>query len=277
MLGYSIKDIEEILKNLDRYYYEFEEPKLDKRGKVRKDKNGLIITRNFCPSTGELKNVQKRIKTKILSKFIFPENVQGGVKKRDNITNARKHLGKKYHFCTDLKDCFPTINNKMVYNMFVENAYSTDIAHILTKLTTYKYQVPQGIPTSTYITNFVLLKLDGELMEYCNKNAILFTRFVDDLVFSSQKSFKDNTEEILQIIQKHGFKINHKKTFYKVGPTIITGILTRNNVLDITEEFREKMEDPESQSNKKRMESYENYFKRIKGKIKQIKPYLLPK
>ena len=50
------------------------------------------------------------------------------------------------------------------------NNMSPDVGRILTKLTTYKYEVPQGIPTSTHIANLVALPIDQRLIEICDAN-----------------------------------------------------------------------------------------------------------
>ena len=46
--------------------------------------------------------------------------------------------------------------------MFLREGCTPAIARILTKLTTHKYQVPQGIPTSTLIANLVFKPIGME-------------------------------------------------------------------------------------------------------------------
>jgi RNA-directed DNA polymerase len=70
------------------------------------------------PAKGRLKLIQDRIKSNILSRIELPEFVQGGVKKRDNLSNAKFHKGKLYKFATDLKKFYPTITSKKVFEMF---------------------------------------------------------------------------------------------------------------------------------------------------------------
>jgi RNA-directed DNA polymerase len=252
LLNCEIEVIDNIIKNIDEYYYIKKIPK----------KNGNI--RTITPSVKELKEIQKKIKKNILDGFYYPEYLHGGIKKRDNLSNANTHKGKKYKFNTDLKDFYPSISNKLVYNMFINIGCSPDVSHILTKLTTYKGCLPQGAPTSSHISNLVFLKnVDNEIFEFCNLNNITYTRYIDDLSFSSQLDFKMLSIQILEIIKKYGFKINNRKTQYKIGPEIITGVKTNNNYLDTPRSQKDKLELNELSDNSRR--GLENYEKRVKN------------
>ncbi len=244
ILGHPFNELKELTTKIDEYYYEKKEEKRNDDGTL-KIVNGKIQYRELTPSKGKLKLIQSRIKNKILCKIDFPLHVQGGVKKRDNIKNAKFHLGKKYHFTTDFKDFFPSITCKMVYEMFLENGFSYHIASVLTKLTTYKGKLPQGTPTSTYIANLVALPLDKQLLEFDFPSSITYTRYVDDLTFSCSNDFQFLTKNIIDIIKKNGFIISHRKTAYKLGPIEITGIETRNNVLKVKQKIMQKINNPD--------------------------------
>ena len=60
---------------------------------------------------------------------------------------------------------------------------------LLTHLTTNNYALPQGTPTSTAIANIVFLPIDNKLIDYCIQKKLTYTRYVDDLVFSSHFDF----------------------------------------------------------------------------------------
>ena len=147
-LAYTLKveivEFEKILDNIDNYYYKKEEEKYDKKGNLIYDKNGLPVLRVMYPSIGRLKEIQSRILKNILLKIEFPEYAYGAIKGRDNIKNAKKHQGKKFNFTTDLKSFFPSINHKMVFDMFRSLNFSPTVSRVLTKLTTYKGELPQG-------------------------------------------------------------------------------------------------------------------------------------
>jgi RNA-directed DNA polymerase len=261
LLQTSEKELKEILDNLDNFYQPYQKSKKKKDGTIR-TKNGIVETRIICPSIGRLKEIQYRIKTQILRKYEFQDFVHGGVKGKDNITNANVHKGNKYFFTTDLKDFFPSVNHRIVYQTFFKNGFSADVSSALTKLTTYQGNIPQGIPTSTYITNLTALPLDYELIILCNENEIKYTRFVDDLSFSSKKDFKKLTEQIIETIKKHKYKINDRKTLYKIGPKEITGVEVRNNLIKASKGIFERYETATTENRKQGLRNYIERFKK---------------
>lgn len=231
-LGYSFNDLVQVANNIEQYYYVFYKEKTKKDGSIKK--------RKIEPSKGELKKIQRLIARKILTKIELPNNLHGSLKGKSIITNSIPHLGKKYHFCTDLQKYYPSISHSDVFFMLRNHGFSTDISNVLTKLTTYKGSLPQGTPSSPIIANLVFLPTDFSLIKFCNQNGITYTRYVDDLIFSSQNCFKNKTIQLLKLIQKSGFKISNRKTFYKIGPIEITGILVKHNLLDIPDEVKNK-------------------------------------
>lgn len=253
IIGFSMSDLKEIASNISDYYSPYVKKELKKDGTTKK--------RDICPTKEPLTSIQKSISKNILGKIILPSYVLGGVKGSCNLKNAAIHKGNKYKFCTDLKNYFPSINHRIVYSMFTRHGFSADIAGILTKLTTFKGSVPQGASTSTQIANLVFLPIDELIYTYCKERAITYTRFVDDLTFSSQIDFKQNSVELLRFIHESPFNVSHKKTFYTEGKAEITGALVGQNKITTTSKFQEKL------SNTKNVKSKEgrfNYKKRVK-------------
>ena len=236
MISFKPKDIENILGNLDNYYKEWVEKKIDKKtGLPKIYLDGSEKIRIIRPSQKELKIIQSRIKNKILAPIKLPKAVHGGVKKCSNITNAKPHQGNKYIFTTDLQEFYPNITSRRVYETFI-NYFSPHFSHWLTNLTTWKHELPQGTPTSTHIANLVFLKTDIELINFCNINNITYTRYVDDLTFSSPKDFKNHLNHLLNIVTENNFKLSYRKTQYK-GNQTITGINVFLNKIDAPDEI----------------------------------------
>lgn len=239
-IGFKPTIVSDVISNVDKFYYEKIEFKKDKKtGEVKKYKDGTVKKRTLHPSTKELKAIQKSIKKNILAPIPLPIEVHGGVKKRSNITNAKPHKGNKFIFTTDLQDFYPNISNSYVNETFLSLGFSNHFSNTLTKLTTWKYALPQGTPTSTHISNLVFLKTDFELIQLCNANNITYTRYVDDLTFSSPIDFKHLLNEILEIIKKNNFKLSYRKTKYK-GNQTVTGINIFLNKIETPEHIKEK-------------------------------------
>ena len=238
VLKVDLKEIRSILNDIDKHYREKIIVKTDKFGKPKLDSKGKPKQRIINPSINRLKVIQKRIQKNILLKLHMPNYAYGAVKGRDNVSNAKKHQGKKYKFTTDLKDFFPSITNKSVYEMYVGEKFSHEVASLLTKLTTYKGKIPQGAPTSSTLANLVFRKTGDILDNFSKENGLTFTSFVDDMTFSSPNDFKEIVPEILDIITSD-FKISHKKTNYSRNPNI-TGLHPMNNHLKLPDSFMEK-------------------------------------
>jgi RNA-directed DNA polymerase len=261
-----------IIDHIELFYDEFKRFKKDKQGNKRKNKPQYVAqygeywSRIINPPKTELKTIQKRINAYLVEHIQMPNYAFGGIKGKDNILNARYHKGQKYVFQTDLKDFFPFVTNKMVYEMFVVNGFSPDVASLLTKLTTFKGHLPQGAPTSTTIANLVFGPCGQEIMAIAEREGLRFTTFVDDVTISSQQDFKAVVPEILETIQPktpRGFKISHGKTSYKSGITDITGVKMLNNTMTITDKLRTRFEAEEDKSTP-RAKGMLNYAKRVK-------------
>ena len=232
ILGVNKEQLDYLLAHIEDYYYSFEKVKLNKfTGKPQKNSNGEFATRQIYSSKGKLKDVQTRLYNFMSTQVKMPQYVYGGVQRKNNVSNARFHQGNKYIFTTDLKSFFPSISHKQVFQMFLREGYTPEIARILTKLTTHKYQVPQGIPTSTLIANLVFKPIGLEIEQLAKEHHIKFSMFVDDITLSSKSDFKKLIPNILSIIKKGGFKICHKKTHYQTKNPVITGVICQNNRL----------------------------------------------
>ncbi len=261
-IGYDSTKLKYIIDNIDEYYNEWFEKKKDKKnGGFKKYKDGTEKKRVIRPSLKELKKVQKKIKNNILAPIKLPKHIHGGVKKRSNISNAKPHQGNKYQFTTDLQNYYPSISHTQVYDTFLNLGYSNHYSSFLTKLTSWKYELPQGTPTSTHISNLVFLKTDFKLIELCNKHQIVYTRYIDDLTFSSPKCFKHLLNEILSIVIDGGFKVSYRKTKYD-GNQNITGIDVYNNFIDAPEKILQKVKEENTKTEV--FKPYTNYLNNIR-------------
>lgn len=262
ILGCQTEELSLIIENVDDYYHEWFEQKVDKvTGKDKTYKDGTVKQRAIRPSLKRLKVIQKIIKTKILTPIPLPPHIHGGVKRKSNITNAKPHQGKKFQFTTDLQEFYPTVKHAHVYSLFLKLGYSNYVANWLTRLTTWKYELPQGAPTSTHLSNLVFLEIDQQLIGISERCGLTYTRYVDDLTFSSHEDFRSLTTEILDVIRNAGFKISYRKTKYK-GRQNITGIDVFNNYIDAPEKIMVKARLEETQQTGAK--PYQNYLASVR-------------
>jgi RNA-directed DNA polymerase len=139
------------------------------------------------------------------------------------------HKNNQYFFKTDIKSFFGSINKEnikecLLYNISEYPINQEDISQYLNQilnLITYKNQLPVGFSTSSQLSNAILYKFDNHLEEYCNKNYISYTRYSDDLIFSSKNknnllNLTTTIQNLLNLYFNNIFTLNISKTkFYK--------------------------------------------------------------
>lgn len=256
ILGLKQYELEHLLRNIPKFYTPYIKKELKKDGTVKQ--------REICPSIGKLKIIQSRIKNRILEQHPLPEYIQGGRKGKDSISNAVKHKGKQFKFCLDLKNFFPSVKNTRVNKVLLRLGYTPDVAHLITKLVTFGNKVPQGAPTSTAITNLIFYnEVDIKIEKLIEGKEITYTRYVDDLNFSSQQDFKALSLEIIKIVSDANFKLSRNKTFYKIGKVDITGVEVKQNILKPTAKLQAKLNEEDRSEPSKA--GIMHHIKRIKA------------
>ena len=183
-------------------------------------------TRRITAPTGKLKDIQKCISVIIAPYYRIPDCVHGFAEGRSVATNARKHTERNYVFNIDLKDFFPTITYTRVVKSLQELGFNEEVSDIIARLCTIpmwdeqskmlRNSLPQGSPASPLLSNIVCSSLDKRLSALARRFGLTYSRYADDITFSSNHSVyaKDGEflHELERIISTSGFKINEKKT-----------------------------------------------------------------
>lgn len=236
LLNVTPLQLEQIINNPS--YIEFKIPK--KKGKPR-----LI-----CQPKPELMKIQRRLNSFLQAVYDFhiPSCVHGFVPKsnkvcRSIVSNAKSHLGKKNILTIDLQDFFTSIRAKRVKKLFQSWGMDHEVSIALTLLCTFKGSLPMGAPTSPILANLCSNDLDLDLNYFCKKNQLTYTRYADDLTFSSNYKITDEQfNSLIQFIEKHGFLINKKKTrrISNNRKQKITGIIV-NEKLSVERKLKKKL------------------------------------
>lgn len=192
----------------------------------------------------ELKAVLSRLNQFLQSAYFFEKSsasygfivgVQNDNDRRNVVTNARKHDGRKYLLNVDLKDFFHYVSRERVLQIFSGEPFrfKGELADLLADLTTFQGRLPMGAPTSPVLSNFACRELDAELIALSENLLWTYTRYADDMSFSANQPF--NAEKIASIgalILKAGFEVNQRKIKVS-GPgedKIVTGLLVTDTV-----------------------------------------------
>ena len=60
-----------------------------------------------------------------------------------------------------------------------------EVSYILSLLCTYEGYLPQGAPTSPYLSNLILRDFDKKIQQICSSLNYTYTRYADDITISS--------------------------------------------------------------------------------------------
>ena len=136
----------------------------------------------------------------------------------------------------DLENFFPSVSFFRVRAVLQLEPFELkkEFAHIVANFCCLKGYLPQGAPTSPIITNIICQRLDRKLGSLSNAYDLAYTRYADDLTFSSNyMAFKEKiVVKIVQIINAEGFEINKTKTRLngKNNCQDVTGIVTNEKI-----------------------------------------------
>ncbi len=156
----------------------------------------------------------------------------------------------------DLKNFFGTLNFGRVRGFFIKDDHfklSDSVATIIAQIACYNNSLPQGSPCSPVITNFILHVLDLRLVKIAQNNSCYYTRYADDLTFSTNENsfpkeifFLNSTngewlpsKNLKREIKRAGFEINNEKNRlqFKNSRQDVTGLIV-NKLINVPVEFR---------------------------------------
>lgn len=239
-----------------RHYKVFTIPK--KSGGVREISSPVKMLKSF------------QTYTNILLQALYEPTTaaMGFVPGRSVVNNAVKHVGMNYVLNIDLKDFFPSIPQARVWGALQSKAvgFNQDVANAVAGLccteiefyegkpvlttedlpdgaeTEKRNVLPQGAPTSPILTNIVARNLDRQLKHLAARFGLNYTRYADDITFSSMHNVYqvggEFMTELRRIVTEQNFSINEKKTrLQKKGSRQeVTGLVV-NDRINVTREY----------------------------------------
>jgi retron-type reverse transcriptase len=177
-------------------------------------------------------------------------------RKRSIITNGRCHRGKRWVFNIDLSDFFDSINLGRVMGFFAKNhnfRLQPEVATTIGQIACHNNALPQGSPCSPVISNLVAHILDIRLAKLAEQNGCDYSRYADDLTFSTNRPVFPKAiahregagahqwnpgKELAKIIQRSGFSVNAAKTRmqYCDSRQDVTGLVV-NSKINVRREY----------------------------------------
>jgi RNA-directed DNA polymerase len=180
----------------------------------------------------------------------------GFQEKRSIVTNASHHRRRRYVLNLDIADFFGTINFGRVRGFFIhdqEFQLNPRVATVIAQIACYENALPQGSPCSPIISNLIGAILDRRLIALAKEYKCTYTRYADDLTFSTharqfsrkiayRKLFSSHEwhlgRRIVHEIKDVGFSINHNKTCMQIiGSRQVTTGLVVNTKVNIAQDY----------------------------------------
>lgn len=180
----------------------------------------------------DLKYVQHWILINILEKIEISPYAKAYIKNKTLKDNAKFHKKQNIVLTMDIKDFFPSIRIFDVYNIFKGMGYLDNVAWFLANLCCLNKKLPQGAPTSPYLSNIRMIYIDKKIAKYTFHNDIRYTRYADDMTFSGNFKPSALIYKISRLIYANGFQINSKKTRVAFQNTRqeVTGIVVNHHM-----------------------------------------------
>ena len=235
--------------------------------------------RFICVPNPLLKQVQNWIQESILSRTQPHWRSFAYTPGSSVVACAAEHCYCNWLIKIDIANFFESISEMSVYSVFRSFGYSPLISFEMTRICTripheshawqqlsthdstrYKAiphyrsssigSLPQGAPTSPMLANLACNELDEKLFLIAKKGGLVYTRYADDLTFSTaapafdRRSAGQAVNKIYRALTKFGLSPNKQKT--KVVPPgsrkIVLGLLVDREQPRLTKRFRHNLE-----------------------------------
>jgi hypothetical protein len=267
----SLIKLDSLITNKDQHYTMFK--KMKPNGKIRE----------LYKISPELKRVHRKLKHQIFSNLEFPEFIQGSVKGKDYISNARAHKKSKTIISIDIKNFFPSITTAQVEEIWLHTFnFSPIVASKLAALATYKDCLVQGSALSSYLANLLFLDVEMKFFSKCKNEGIRYSRYVDDITISSEKYLLNSKitkiiQEIFGYIKKFNLKINDEKFKIIRSKKFVSvhklKVCNENPIMEkkVRKEIRDLVYQCEAKAKTNRSsKEYQIFFNSVLGKVNNL-------
>lgn len=230
-LGFSAKTLYSVSNTISAHYTEISIPK------------GNGEYRQLSVPDQLLKSIQTRINEVLLPLEPISPYASAYRPGASTKNNALPHVGKAVILKLDIRHFF----DRLIYSVVKEKAfpaarYSEQNRILLSILCTHDNGLPQGAPTSPTISNIIMRDFDYVIGQWCEKRQINYTRYCDDMTFSSDFSVEPVVCFVKKELRKLGLFLNEKKTriVYNNQRQYVTGIVV-NEKMSIPTEYKKRI------------------------------------
>lgn len=187
----------------------------------------------------KLYHLQKKILNNFLINIPLPNCACGFVEGKNYLDFLKPHCNKKYYMRLDIKSFFASIKIEHIKKIFEEYILINDgkkkmqVINDLTELVTLNGSLPQGSVTSPYISNVFFRRIDIRIRNYCRKFNVEYTRYADDMLFSSNEAAVNKaffTKRISKILKDFDLKLNSNKGLRTENQIVLNGYVVSEKI-----------------------------------------------
>ena len=159
-------------------YHEFEIPK--RTGGMRR----------ISAPRGLVRELQDKLFVALSKVYDGHPAAHGFINARSVATNASPHTDAHWVLNVDLADFFPSVNFGRVRGLFMAPLFrmGPKAATVMAQICVHRNGLPQGAPTSPVVSNFIAASLDRRLTRLAREQRCQYSRYADDITFSSNQS-----------------------------------------------------------------------------------------
>jgi RNA-directed DNA polymerase len=203
----------------------------------------------------EIKTLQRVIYEDILDKLPVHKCAYAYKKGTNLLDHAHKHVGSKYLLRMDFKNFFESISIEDITTFIDRNSHLLEQweegdTEFLTKIVCFHSSLTIGSVTSPCLSNNICYELDEKLHGLCFADGVTYTRYADDLYFSTSKPdvLSKVQKKVIQLIKSmqlpSRLKVNHSKTHHASSKNrmAVTGlVLTNEGNISIGKQTKRKI------------------------------------
>lgn len=178
--------------------------------------------------------LQKKLNDNLLVNVVLPIAVKGFTKGESYFTYLIEHINKKSYLRVDIKSFFDTIKVEQIKGAFQEFVNLDDVLETIIDIVTLENKLPQGALTSPSVSNIIFRRIDQRITKYCQKFNVTYTRYADDMLFSSNtiNFAKDKYfySMIKHILEENGFQCNYSKKKTEIEKMCLGGFVIERDI-----------------------------------------------
>lgn len=134
--------------------------------------------------------------------------------------NALCHAGKRFVLKMDMENFFPSIAQKDIekhFSIYGGNEFSAADIYDICKIVLWAPKnrpgryLCIGAPSSPFLSNSILYNLDSAIDGFCRAHEVTYTRYADDLIFST------NRENVLTAIEQFIYQVLDETDYPKLS------------------------------------------------------------